>query len=234
MDNLVKLGILMVIMALAIFYISSASFQGGFSSDNIQEVIVASNTARYMSFTLSNFTVVGLLYYTNGTNINFYLVNQSVFDESYSNSTGQIISNSTALQQNGAIEIIYNRSGGIFPYQQQNLSAVNIYEQTESPILPAGRYYGIFQDPTGSNTTVFYSLLSESKGAVQSKILSSAVYGLSGAGLLLAGIVLVIYSIFIRKGQKKEETVERNVESIYDRQVRAKKPARRARRRRRG
>ena len=230
MKRLTKIGILLVLVSMLVVYIDTLSFQTNFSSPALQVLGITPHGSRYFYFGLTNSTAVGFVYYTNGTGINYYLLNQAGFDEVYGNDTSQ---NSTAntlrLQGSGAIAVIYNKSAGIFP-SQQNLTAAYVYQYNESPLLPAGNYYSLFQNPSASNVTVSYSLITKSPQDLQSGIIRNAAYGVTGFAMFFCGLGLIVYSVFLEKGQKSEEKEEDEVKRIYARRA----PKRGRNRRRKG
>ena len=186
MKGLTKIGILIFVMSLFIIYVNSLNFQSGNTGANIQELSVPPHNTLYSPFSLTNATAVGFLYYTNGNAIDFLLLNQSGFSSAMKQiDSGQPI-NVTGLEGGGAIEIVYNSSVGIFPYQQANTTQPgSLYGYNSSIIFPAGNYYAVFENPGQASVQVSYSLVLKPQSGITSAILSGAAYGLLGAAFLL-------------------------------------------------
>jgi len=223
MKNLTKIGILIFIMSLFIIYINSLNFQNGNAGGNVQELSVLPHNTLYSSFDLTNATAVGLLYYTNGNAINFLLLNQSGFSGVAMQINSSQPINGTALEGRGLIEMVYNSSVGIFPYQQANTTqTAGVYGYNSSLIFPAGNYYAVFENPGPASVQVSYSLVLKPQSGISNAILSGAAYGVLGAAFFFGGIVIILYSILSRP-KKEQVEVDEEAERIYEKQAKPRK-----------
>ena len=222
MQRLTKIAILLILFSAALTYISAQQFQGSFSGGSLQEMGVPPKSAAYFTFDLPNSTVVGFVYFTNGVPVNFLLLNQQGFSsiQLKSNSSSDIYTGS--LNATDTIELIYNSTSGIFPYQ--NASSYSSYPSQSSPMLPGGRYYAVFQNSGGSNATVSFSLVTKSQSQVGGSVFSSAAYGISAAAMFVAGVLALIYSLFSKKPQEPQKYSE-EADALYGRIGRARRVA---------
>ncbi len=218
MKKLTKIGILVFVMSLFVIYASTASFQSSVTGSNIQEMSILPHNTLYTSFTLTNFTIVGFFYYSNSTPVNFLLINQSAFSSMSSQiNSGKPINGSLAARS-GALELIYNSTYGIFPYSELNSTKQDVYTSNSSPILPAGNYYAVFENPGQSSVRISYSAILKTQSGINSTILSTAAYGLTGAALFFGGIVIMLYSV-LAKPKKEELKVDEEAASLYAKQA---------------
>ena len=183
MKRLTLIGLLMVLMSLPIFYLNSSTLQFNFAGGGVSELVVMPASTASVTFNLSTPTAVGFDYYTNGTPINYFLVNQSESWLAASGPTQNSIGANT-MKAKGTIQIIQGSAAGMFPYQQQGVQYSNVYMANFSPILPQGQYYSVFQNPSESNVIVHYTIITESQADMKNAIYSSAAEGLTGAALL--------------------------------------------------
>ena len=226
MVDLVKSGIVLFVISLFVIYLSSASFEGSFTGSNLQELSVLPHNTTYASFTLPNVTIVGFFFYTNGSAVNFLLLNQSGFSSiaAQLNSTAQI--NESRLIGDGALEMSYNSVYGVFPYQSINGTlAAQTYASNSSPALPAGSYYAVFQNQGSSSIKIFYSAILKTQAQINGTIFSSAAYGITGAALFFSGIVIILYSILAKSKKEDQQTLQTDddVEKLYTRQKRPRR-----------
>ena len=226
MKKMTKIGIILFIISLLIIYISAINFENSFTGSSLQEMSVLPHNTLYASFNLTNATIVGVFYYTNGTTANFFFVNQTGFSRVSSQVNSNQPINRTEIEGHGAIELVYNGIAGVFPYQQLN-STTNqtyVYAPNYSPVLPTGNYYAIFENPNNSSVQIFYSIILKAQSAISNTIFSSAVYGIIGAAMFFSGIVLILYSILLKP--KKEEQLfnsSEEIEKLYAKQASRRK-----------
>lgn len=217
MKKLTKIGILIFAMSLIVIYMSSLAFQSGFQGGSSAELGVRPHGTVYYPVNLTNSTVAAFFYYTNGSDIDYYLLNQSGFE--FANSTIMsglnLSSDSNSLKARGAIDMEFGSSYGSFPYQASNASSLS-YQYSQSPILPPGTYYNLFQNPSGGNVTVSLLYVLKSQSSVQGSIISSSGYGIAGAALFFSGVVIMAYSLLFDKEKKQEAQVqEEEIEKVY-------------------
>ena len=230
---MVKLGILMLPLSILLIYLGALNFQSGFSNSNLNELNIPPQNSVYLPFNLTNYSAVGFLYYTNGVRVNYYLLDRQAFDSvSPSLASGALIGGSAASpERNGSLEIIYNSTAGIFPYQQQGVQNATIYVRNSSPIIPAGEYYNVFENPSLSNATLFYVLTVKTQAEISSNIFSTGLYSFIGVALLVGGIIIIFYSIITRP-KKEEPEIGEQIEKLYASSARRKpirrKPGRKA------
>jgi hypothetical protein len=229
MKRLTLMGILMVLMALGFFYLDSAAFQPNITGSGLVEFSLPPGNTVSFAFNLTNPTAIQLTYSTNGTPINYFLVNGS--GQWIANETSSInASGVNSLKASGAIEMVLNSSQGMFPYQQQPQQNAIVYQLSSTPMLLPGYYYIVFQNPGSSNATVYYVLATKDLGQTGPASVNSSdselaafarlagtpgiAYGLVAAAFLFVGIVLVLYSVVMGKGQKAEPAPE-EVDRLY-------------------
>ena len=218
MKKLTKIGILLFVMSLLVIYASSASFQGSVTGSNIQEISILPHNTLYTSFTLTNFTIVGFFYYSNSTPVDFLLLNQSGFSRASLQINSSKPINESQAARSGALELIYNSTYGVFPYSQLNATPQSVYSSNSPPILPAGNYYAVFENPGQSSVRISYSVILKTQSGINSTILSTAAYGLTGAALFFSGIVIILYSV-LAKPKKEELKVDEEAERLYAKQA---------------
>jgi hypothetical protein len=223
MKRLTKIGILIFVMSLLIIYVSSLNFQNSITGSSIQILNVLPHNSLYASFNLTNTTVVGFFYYTNGSAIDFLLLNRSGFSSvsAQIGSSQQI--NETGLEGRGAIELVYNSAVGVFPYQQMNETQASVvYGYNSSVIFPAGDYYAVFDNPGPSTVQVSYSVILKSQSEINDTIFSSAASGLLGAAFFFGGLVMILYSIMSRPKKERVE-VDEEAERMYAEQAKPRR-----------
>lgn len=198
MKNLTKIGILAFIFSLLIVYNNSLNFQNSFSTPAVHQVIVTPQNTTIKYIQLDNSTVFGLLYYTDGNAVNFALANAS----GEAPATHYISSGTRPSSANnsgyGIMEMSYNSIYDMFPYQQSNGTGTTYYS-TQSPILPPGNYALIFYDPANTPVQVLYSIATKPQYQVNNTLVSTAAYGIIGALLFFGGIIVILYSVFIKR-----------------------------------
>ncbi len=198
MKNLTKIGIIAFIFAIVIVYMSSLNFQNSLTGSAIQQAIVGPQNTTTVLLTLPNSTAVGLAYYTNGNTVNFAFTNQSGLAPVLSEINSSSLWSSPVPGYSYVLEISYNSTYGVFPYQMQNGTAM-LHYYPHSPILAAGNYYAVFHNPGQSSVTVSYSTVLKSESQINSTIMSNAAYGIVAMLLFFGGIIIILYSVFAKK-----------------------------------
>ncbi len=228
---MIKIGIILLPLSFILLYLSAMNFQGGFSNSNVNELNIPPQNSVYLPFNLTNYSAVGFLYYTNGIRVNYYMLDSQAFDSVRSSlASGALIgSNATSLEADGALEIIYNSTSGMFPYQQgqQNTTA---YALNSSPIIPGGEYYNVFENPGRSNATLYYVLTIKTQEEISSSIFSTGIYALIGVSLLVGGIIIVFYAIITRP-KRDEPGIDEQARELYASAARRRQGRRRPGRR---
>ena len=207
MKNLTKIGILAFIFSIIIIYMSSLNFQGAITGSTLQQAILSAQNTTSVLLVLPNSTAFGMAYYTDGNAVNFALTNESGLAAALSeiNSSSKWSAQSTGSSY--ILEMSYNSTYGIFPYQMQK-GAHLVHYSAQSPILPAGNYYAVFHNPGNSSITVSYSTVLKSESQINSMFISNAAYGALAMLLFFGGLLVIFYSIFIKKSAEPEDTLE--------------------------
>ncbi|MHB1830478.1 MAG: hypothetical protein ACYCO0_03730 [Candidatus Micrarchaeaceae archaeon] len=216
MRAMIKIGIILLPLSFILLYLSAMNFQGGFSNSNVNELNIPPQNSVYLPFNLSNYSAVGFLYYTNGIRVNYYMLDSQAFDSIRSSlaSGAPVGSNASSLEGNGALEIIYNSTAGMFPYQQSGQQNTTIYVLNSSPIIPGGEYYNVFENPSKSNATLFYVLTIKTQAEISSNIFSTGIYAIIGIALLVGGIIIIFYAIITRP-KKDEPEIDEQIKELY-------------------
>lgn len=219
MKKLTIIGLCLIIFALGVLYLSSLTFESNIANNTIQVATIAPNSIIVEPVQITNTTIFGFFYYTQQGPINYYLVNQTVYNSisNYTNSSGKNLFNATKnFEGNGVYEILINAQSGLFPYQNVTpLSAPNYFYNGTS-IFNTGTYYSIFQNTQGSNNTVYFSVIKKLQVSVNNSLLSTTVFGLVGAVLFILGIIFIGYSMFIIKEKPTViQTSNPTVDKLY-------------------
>ena len=193
--KIIYIGILLIIASLAIAYQgASALFQ--IPTYYSTRAVISPNVTASSPFTYNESTYITLIF--NSTSpINFYVVNESAYDQ-----VKNLRLNTSIEQIRGISEIKLNTYNGIF----SNLIALNensvlLYNTSN---LKNGTYYAIFEN-TGNKTanlTILY--IFQKKSSSFNAIFG---YGSVSAILLISGTVLIIYG-FILKSESNEKGVK--------------------------
>jgi len=193
--KIIYIGILLIIASLAIAYQgASALFQ--IPTYYSTRAVISPNVTASSPFTYNESTYITLIF--NSTSpINFYVVNESAYDQ-----VKNLRLNTSIEQIRGISEIKLNTYNGIF----SNLIALNensvlLYNTSN---LKNGTYYAIFEN-TGNKTanlTILY--IFQRKSSSFNAIFG---YGSVSAILLISGTVLIIYG-FILKSESNEKGVK--------------------------
>ncbi len=202
MKNLTKLGILIFVFSILIVYNNSLNFQSSFTTPVTRQLAIPPQNITEERITMQNSTVFGLLYYTDGNSINFALSNSSGASAAanYISSRAGVYSNSTNTPNSNIMEMSYNSIYGMFPYQRSNDTAITYYS-TLSPVLPPGNYTIIFYNPSNTTVQIIYSVATKPQYQINNTLISTAAYGSIGVLLFFGGIIVILYSIFIKKGE---------------------------------
>ena len=221
--KLLGIGIVLLIVGALLSTGSYQATQSIFPNANntvTAKALLAPHLIAYSPLYLNTTSFVSMGYNSSNT-ISFYLVNGSAFTRLLPliDANRSLIGNATALEGKGVFFIVYNQSRGIYPYQTVygNLFPVPTYQNTNSSVLLSGTYYLIFENDAGANTIVAYSSLAKPASSVSIIASSSAGFGLVGAFLVLAGLVLMVYSFISRRNvqeQLKQEEIDRMYSSI--------------------
>jgi len=191
--KIIYIGILLIIASLAIAY-QGASTLFQIPTYYSTRAIVSPNVTASSPFTYNESTYITLIF--NSTSpINFYVVNESAYDQ-----VKNLRLNTSIEQIRGISEIKLNTYNGIF----SNLIALNensvlLYNTSN---LKNGTYYALFEN-TGNKTanlTILYIFQTKSSSF-------NAIFGYGGvsAALLIIGTVLIIYGFLLKKSNEKVE-----------------------------
>ncbi len=213
MNRLTIIGALLLVLAVGVVYVSSSQFQTGFNNSTIIALSIGPNSIAYSNFSLANNTFFGFVYYTNSIPIDYFLLNGSAFGSvsGHLNSSAQLPDSVNSLSGRGVIYASYNSDLGAYPDQ----SGAQQYGDNSSVILPSGTYYGIFDNPTASNTVIYYSPLEKQQTSISKSIFSTAAYGITGVALFIAGIVAFLYSLFMARKPKQQGPTDEEVSRLY-------------------
>lgn len=213
MKRLTIIGILFIIFAIGIFYVSVSQIQSSLSTAGVPYAInVPANYVLYNQFNLTNQTAIGLYYYTSGTPIDYYLMNQTGFNYVQASLAAHEYIINQSRYGSGYITKMYNSIGGVYP--AVNYSNESAYSNTAAPILPAGSYYNVFENQQNANVIVTYTMFFKSQEQLNGFIFTNAAYGISGAAIFFIGILLILYSLFIAK--KADTNIKKINEESYD------------------
>ncbi len=232
MKRMTLIGILLVLFAIAVVYLNSVNIQNGFAPGTVQQMLLPANSVKYLELNLSNGTALGIVYYSNDTPIDYYLLTSAGFIAAspYISSNSLIYSAANVLERGGAVVIIHNSTAGEYPYQGPTSQSYQEYQSNSSLVLPQGAYYNVFQNPAKSNDLISYTIYERSESSISSTITTNAIYGLGGVVLFIGGIIVVLYSVIFGRGaqQGSTETSEQAYRA-YDRIYAARQGPRRMR-----
>lgn len=206
------IGLLLIVSSIVVIYASSLQFQSGFSGSNIFALSLKPGGTAYAQFNVSNGTIVGTIYYTNNSKIDYLIVNSLGFIYLYNNALSQ--SRVAYAESNGGVvESLINASAGMFPYSGNTSSSV--YVRDNSTSFPPGAYYQVFHNPGNANVMVYYSAILRPQSSASNMIFSSSIFGIIAALMFVSGILIIIYSIFLNKGNPNASS-ENEISSLYD------------------
>lgn len=213
-------GIILVILGFALAA-SAANPQSLVTESTPQNLELFPNSILYSSVSLNQSSFIYLMYYSNSTPINFYFVNSSAFAILESNITAEKLPSNViqTLQGKGLLLASQNSTRGGFPYTNSTGSSLPTYVANVSAILPQGNYYMIYQNPGSTPTTATYQYVLPSPGVLNGQspeISKISSYGIGSALLLIAGIVLMVYSFFTKPNSKQAAiTREAEIAEVY-------------------
>ena len=219
--RVVILGILLLILGLALAYLSVQSLFSGIpnyiSATQSVQMRPASDLAIPISIYNSSILQIA---YNSSVPVGFYLLNSSAYGMAYPKSANSLIQNITMYEGRGVIFIINSSGHGTFPYiQNLTLSTAPEYWDNAS-VLGKGTYYAVFQNYGNKSSTVSYTILNRSIASLSSSeegYSYGSLYGnLFGTLFFVAGLVLIFYGFFM-SGSKKEEADDDEAGQIYDR-----------------
>ena len=217
MNKLTLTGIILVVFSIGLVYLSSLQFQSNFSGGNIHALSLGPNSTIYSPFNVSGNTIVGTVYFVNGSRVDYLLLSNQGFLYLH-NKTGNTTLLKYAESKGTVLEAAQNSTAGAFPSSGQSGP---VYTYNNSPAIPAGTYYNVFHNRNNTNTTIYYSTILKPQSDINNALMSTAGYGIVAAAMLLAGIIAIIYSIFIKKGKEEEKSVkDEDIYKIYEKEER--------------
>ena len=204
MKNLTKIGILAFIFSIIIVYMSSLNFQQAVTGSTLQQALLPAQNTTTVLITLPNSTALGMAYYTSSNTVNFAFTNESGLAEALTRINSSSLWPATSANGTGILEMSYNSTYGIFPYQMQNGTQL-VHYTSQFPILAAGNYYAIFRNPGNSPITVYYSTVLKPQSQINSLLISNAAYGAIAMLLFFGGLFIIFYSIFVKKSDAQQD-----------------------------
>lgn len=221
--RLLLLGIVLIIIGIAVAVSYSSSNLSNIATTTKEAVAIAPNSIIYSPIAINVTNLVYIVYASGKEPLDFYLVNSSAFIsvQPYLKS-GIIPANLlSSLEGRGLYMEVENSTEGIFPYNSslngQGFSSPAYYNNT---LLSKGTYYMIYRNPGNVTANATYGYVLPNGALINSTTqLSSSGLGLEGGAsalLLLAGIVLVIYS-FISAGRPTQSAKQRDeaIQKLY-------------------
>ena len=179
-----------------------------------------------------NTTSIFAVWYNSSNTINFFIANASAFQHLAQdlNSTNSLSNEAAALEGNGLLISIENRTGGIFPYQQQyeGYYPSPNYFASNTTLLQNGTYYIIFRNPNRYNTTILYSFYVRSMESESSSMSGSVGFGMASGIMMVGGLALAIYALFMKGAPKGLKGSEDEIQGIYSDIERKEKKRRRS------
>ena len=189
-------------------------------------ITIAPNAVSYTTVKLNQTGLLSLIFSSNPSPVDFYLLNQSGFNlfEHYL-SSGAMASNTISdLEGNGLLLYIKNTTGGVFPYNS-TYSGIGFkqpsytYNQSYTTPFYNGTYYLVYKNLGSNSTNASFEYAIPNTGLLLNNA-SSAILGPASAisaFLVLLGMVLFILS-FIRDGKESKPAKEKEEEILlfYD------------------
>lgn len=219
MKRLTIFGIILVLIGIGIFYSGSVGFENNLSNNTVQySIALTPHSAENLSFGINNSTILIIAYHTeNDVPVTFFLMNESAFMQEGQNlSSNALISRSESLEGKGVFEILNNSSFGLFPYQNPSALTPPDYEYNGTDILNNGTYYSVFQNGGNLTTIVYYSTVKRIQLAANNPLIySNIIYDGTGGIVLLVGLGIIGYSIFIKTEAKKENIPDQSIDNLY-------------------
>ncbi len=220
--RLLLAGIVLIVAgaAIAIAY-ASQNFSVAATSAR-QTVSIAPNGIVYSQVTLNSSNLLYVAYKAgNNTPVDFYLVSSSAFSTllPYIEKGSIPASVLAAYKGSGLYMEMENSTQGIFPYNasysSQGFTTPSYYNNTA--ILGKGTYYMIYRNPgsIASNTTFGYVLPNGALVSTATEISTSGLglYGAVSALLILAGLVVAVWSL-LSGGKEQQEVSEEREEEV--------------------
>ncbi|MDE1851382.1 MAG: hypothetical protein KGH69_01680 [Candidatus Micrarchaeota archaeon] len=248
--RLLLVGVVVFVFGSAISWVGTSQSidQISGASAGYQEAALAAGSDAYVPFSSNGSTTLVSAYETvPNASIDFYIMNSSAFASVSGtvNSDGRLEQQARSLVGGGLVAMILGSSAGQYPYTSVYGSFIPVPDYSANySRLPEGTYYLVFENPTQTNTTVFYSIvMSNAFSSIQGQLTgSSSATGVVGVLVAVAGLAVCVYSLF-RKSARKEsagpaqEEVDRLYAGVERRGIKEKRKARKGtakRKRRRG
>ncbi len=196
--NILYAGIVLFVLGIAagLLSIQSVTASQISTSPLVKELIIGPKAVGYIPVPLTQAGVV-LFSYNSSSAVDFYLVNAEVFNglQTGAQPRNTIIS----MEGSGVYEVYENSSSGVFPYSGfvNQSFPTPAYLINFSQAMPADTYYGIFSNYGTDNATVYAKYLPESTATLNSGSLAIGAYGAIAFVLLLGGVLLSLFSLFL-------------------------------------
>jgi|GEM_PF-5919805 hypothetical protein len=244
--RLFLLGVLLIVIGIliAFSYTYQALNASTVATGSRQTITIAPNRIVSSPISLNSTSMVYLVYNSNAVPITFYLLNSTAFDSlSPYLQSGNLSSNVlTSLESGDLYKKAYNNTGGVFLLQgSSSAQGLSPASYNLSLVLAGGTYYAIYRNPGNSSATTTYGYVLPNSGLITgtNQIISSGLglYGEASAILILAGLILCVYS-FVLPGRKpknasrREEAIQKLYLNIEKKEKTAaeRKPGKRKRR----
>ncbi|MGA3021126.1 MAG: hypothetical protein ABSD68_04225 [Candidatus Micrarchaeales archaeon] len=211
------LGILLFIFGIvSAFMAISSIIPSQFSTPNYKQLVINSSSMKYLEFPLNQTGVVEILFNSNSP-VNFYFTNATAFGKisALGAAPSSIGSLASSLKGNGVYEIYQNSTSGEFPYISYGNSTPS-YVSNETALLNASTYYAIFTYSGSASANVQLSSMSIPFSALKSGLETTGIYGGIAIVLVLAGIVLIILSIFMKPKQPAQDKIDEEAKKEYE------------------
>ncbi len=204
--KIVYIGIgLLVLAILMIFVAPSVAFQFNTSTFN---TTLKPNQTLSVPINLTKLSIMLIVYQANYS-INFFVLNNSAYSAA---SKGNFYSKAVSHEGNGTLEIELNTLSGTFPEQLANASAGD-YVYKNATLLPAGRYYLVFQGNAINSTPLAYQI--NTNNSFSSNLLPISIIGLIFIIGLVGGIIAIGYGLMKKGDSAKDVATDAQAQQAY-------------------
>lgn len=220
--RLLLAGFALFILGSAISWIGTSQSIGQLqgSSTGYQQLGLRSGTDAYVRFSANgSASLIGAYQTLPNASIDYYIMNSSAFAAVSGTvaSDGRLEAGARGLEGEGLVTMVIGSQMGQYPYSPAYGALMPAPEYSANySVLPKGTYYIVFENPTNTDTTVFYSMaMSGAFASMQGQLAGAGTStGVLGVLVAIVGLAIGVYSLF-RKGKAKEELSQESIDRLY-------------------
>jgi hypothetical protein len=219
--RLFGIGVMLLLVGILLAAASEQATQAVLPNANntqTDRAILGNYLSGYIALPVNSTSLVDFEY-TSINATDFYMVNDSAFGKLLPliNANKSIRSAAMALEGNGLMIAYLNQTKGSFPYDASfsGILPTPNYTSANTSVLAPGLYYVVFTNDKNAPNMVLYSVLVRPISAVGISQSSSAGFGVIGDVIVLAGLVLMVYSFFTKR-ENELPKLQQDIDRMYD------------------